>query len=159
MLIWLGKSLLPVPTILAPAAFASSGIISGSGLAIAKITASLFMLLTMSASTSFGLDRPKNISAPLIMSRSTPLSWFGLLIFASASCSECICLSPSQIAPFLSQKIRFLTPKLSISLPIAQPAAPAPLIITLISSFFLPVSLNEFISAARAITAVPCWSS
>ena len=38
----------------------------------------------------------------------------------------------------------------------AQPAAPAPLMTTLISSIFLPVRRREFMSAATAITAVPC---
>lgn len=37
---WLGKSERPVPTTLAPAALATSGIISGTGLAIANIIAS-----------------------------------------------------------------------------------------------------------------------
>ena len=42
---------------------------------------------------------------------------------------------------------------------IAIPAAPAPLVTTLISSSFLPVSLRALSIAARHTTAVPCWSS
>src|SRR3989338_8772465 len=37
LFIWFGKSLLPVPTTAAPASFASSGMISGMGFAIANI--------------------------------------------------------------------------------------------------------------------------
>ena len=37
LLTWLGKSERPVPTTFAPAALATSGIISGTGLAIANI--------------------------------------------------------------------------------------------------------------------------
>ena len=42
---------------------------------------------------------------------------------------------------------------------IAIPAAPAPLVTTLISSSFLPTTLRALSIAARVTTAVPCWSS
>lgn len=41
----------------------------------------------------------------------------------------------------------------------AIPAAPAPLVTTLISSIFFPTSRSVFNSPARVMTAVPCWSS
>ena len=41
----------------------------------------------------------------------------------------------------------------------AIPAAPAPLVTTLISSIFFPVNFKAFKSAAKVTTAVPCWSS
>ena len=76
LFIWLGKSERPVPTINAPAAFASSGIISGVGLAIAKSIGLSFMDLTISAVTSFGLETPTKASAPLSASAREPWSLF-----------------------------------------------------------------------------------
>lgn len=74
MLIWFGKSLRPVPTTAAPAASATSGKISGTGFAIAKITAPLFIDLTISAVTQFGAEKPRKISAPFIASASVRAS-------------------------------------------------------------------------------------
>ena len=44
-------------------------------------------------------------------------------------------------------------------LPIATPAAPAPLMTTRSSPIFLPVTFTAFRSAAPTTIAVPCWSS
>ena len=81
---WLGKSERPVPTTLAPAAFATSGIISGTGLAIAKIMASLFIVLTISAETMFGAETPMKISAPTKASASFPF-WPERLVTSAIS--------------------------------------------------------------------------
>ena len=80
----LGKSERPVETTAAPAAFASSGKISGIGLAHAKIIASLFMLSTISLVRRPGAETPINISAPFITSARLPFSIF-LLVFVAIS--------------------------------------------------------------------------
>ena len=72
LLIWFGKSLLPVEITLAPPALASSGKISGVGFAHAKMIASLFMVLTISVVTAPGADTPINTSAPTSISAREP---------------------------------------------------------------------------------------
>ncbi len=62
-----------MPTTLAPAALASSGIISGTGLAIAKIMASLFMEATISEVTILGAETPTKISALIRASLKEPV--------------------------------------------------------------------------------------
>ena len=55
-----------------------SGMISGTGFAIAKIIASLFIDLTISAVTILGADTPTKMSAPLSASaKSTCLACQG----------------------------------------------------------------------------------
>ena len=76
LLTWFGKSLLPVPTTLAPAAFATSGMISGTGFAIAKRMESLFIEATISGVTIFGAETPTKISAPFNASASVPEAFF-----------------------------------------------------------------------------------
>ena len=66
LFIWLGKSLRPVPTIAAPASFARSGIISGTGFAIASIIRSGAIERTISGVTHPGAETPINTSAPRI---------------------------------------------------------------------------------------------
>jgi hypothetical protein len=56
----------------APPALASSGKISGVGLAQAKMIASLFMVFTMSVVTVPGAETPMNTSAPTSMSARLP---------------------------------------------------------------------------------------
>ena len=73
LLIWLGKSERPVATTLAPPALATSGIISGVGLAIAKIIGSFAIVFTISAVTRFGADTPMNTSLFLMISANKPL--------------------------------------------------------------------------------------
>ena len=78
LLIWLGKSERPVAATAAPAARASSGMISGTGLAQAKTIGSLAMLRTMSCVSTPGFETPTKTSAPLMASASVPatLPWF-----------------------------------------------------------------------------------
>ena len=75
LLIWFGKSERPVAMTAAPPALASSGMISGVGLAQAKRIGSLAMVLTISAVTVPGAETPMNTSAFLITSASLPVSF------------------------------------------------------------------------------------
>jgi hypothetical protein len=85
LLIWLGKSLLPVAMTAAPPSFASSGKISGVGFAQANTIASFAMLLTMSTLTILGAETPMNTSAPFIASASEPWRFSRLVICAISS--------------------------------------------------------------------------
>ena len=80
LLIWLGKSLRPVPTTAAPAASARSGIISGTGLAMAKTTESLAIDDTISGVTMSATARPMNTSAPRMASAMPPVRFSGLVV-------------------------------------------------------------------------------
>ncbi len=73
MFTWLGKSLRPVPTTLAPAALAASGMISGTGLAMAKRMESLFMEATICGVTMPGAETPTKMSAPFMASAREPV--------------------------------------------------------------------------------------
>ena len=53
----------------------------------------------------------------------------------------------------------FPAPADTRSFDIAIAAAPAPFTTILMSSIFFPTTLRAFMSPARVITAVPCWSS
>ncbi len=63
------------------------------------------------------------------------------------------------MAPAESQPITFRTPALRRMSVTATPAAPTPVITTLISSILLPTTLRALSSAASTTIAVPCWSS
>ena len=88
LLIWFGKSLRPVPMTFAPAAFAISGMISGTGLAQAKMIGSRFMDLTIASSTMPGTDTPRKMSAPTRASFRPPLTILGLVSGAYSCSSE-----------------------------------------------------------------------
>ena len=75
LLTWFGKSERPVQTMRAPAAFASSGRISGTGFAIAMTTGSLLMLLIISGVRLPGAETPMKMSLPLMTSASVPCSF------------------------------------------------------------------------------------
>ena len=64
LLIWFGKSERPVAATAAPAARASSGMISGTGLAQAKTMASLAMERTMSCVSAPGADAARTRPHP-----------------------------------------------------------------------------------------------
>ncbi len=83
-MIWLGKSLRPVPTTAAPASRAKSGMISGVGLAMGRSTGSLAMERTMSWVTIPGADTPMNTSAPFIAAAIPPWVTSGLVSSASS---------------------------------------------------------------------------
>ena len=156
LLIWFGKSLLPVPTTNAPASFARSGIISGVGFAIAKMNGFSFMDFTISGVTRFGFETPINTSAPFIASASPPCILVRLVRFEREVSASEESLSPSQTMP-LEFSIRIsCTPIESSISAIATPAAPAPLMTIFRSPSCLPASFAAFMIAAEATTAVPC---
>ena len=74
------KSDLPVHTINAPAALASSGIISGTGLAKAKIIDLAFINFIHSAFNAPAAETPTNTSAFLSIVAKSPCSLLGLVI-------------------------------------------------------------------------------
>ena len=157
-MIWFGKSERPVPTTAAPPARASSGMISGVGLAMAK-TIPLFMVETISLVTSPGRDTPMNASAPFNASASLPCSCAKLLTWEISSCPAFKPSSPSQMMPLMSHMITLPKPMLMRCLPIAMPAAPAPLMTMRILPISFLVTFMALIRAAATTMAVPCWSS
>ena len=82
LLIWLGKSLRPVPTTAAPASLARSGMISGVGLAMGNRMAPGAMVLTISGVKRPGALTPRNTSAPTSISASVPLRFSGFVTLA-----------------------------------------------------------------------------
>ena len=159
MLIWFGKSERPVPTTAAPAETALSGIISGTGLAIAKTIAPSAIDDTMFSVTISGAETPIKTSAPFITSARVPFSPLGFVFSERALCASERLSMPSHIAPNLSHIIKFFSPSFIKCSPIAVPAAPAPLITHFISPILLPTSFNALSIAAATTIAVPCWSS
>ena len=101
-----------------------------------------------------------NTSAPLMASASVPFTLSGLVALAMASLYLFMPSGrPSQMGPLESHMMTFLSPTAMSSLMIAVPAAPAPLVTTLMSSMFLPTILRALRRPASVTTAVPCWSS
>ena len=158
LLIWLGWSLRPVPTMRAPAARASSGSISGTGLAMGKTTAPSAMEDTISLVTMCGALTPIRTSAPFIASASVPAIPSGLVRRAMSAWASFIG-RPSRRMPARSTILRCLRPRLIRCFPMAMPAEPAPLITARTSPMSLPTTFRAFISAAATTMAVPCWSS
>ena len=159
LLIWLGKSDRPVPTTAAPWARASSGMISGTGLAMARITESLAIVSTMAPVTRPGRETPMNTSAPTKASARVPVRFSGLVRAASSSWWLGWPGVPGTRMPSLSHRVRWRYPRSSNSLAAAPPAAPMPLRTIFTSSFFLPTTFRALVRAAVITTAVPCWSS
>ena len=167
LLIWLLKSLRPVPTTAAPAALASSGMISGIGLAMAKMNGSGFMVRTMAWVTQLALLTPTNTSAPTRASAKDPFLQPGLVNVAKDRLAGRVLISgrSGDKIPVRSQMNTCLTASVSgypwpnRSSAMAVPAAPAPLITTVRSDRRLPVSFAAFIRAASRVMDVPCWSS
>ena len=132
--------------------FTSSGSISGTGFAKAKITGSSAILATICLLSAPATESPKNISAPSIASSS---------VLASVSMANCALYSfrsvrEVEITPLESHIIMFSTPNSLYIFAQEIPAAPAPFTTILICSTFLPVSSSTFISPAVVMMAVPC---
>jgi hypothetical protein len=157
LLIWLGKSLRPVATTEAYR-WATSGWISGSGLAMAKTNAPLAMVATASSGTVPPLT-PTKTSAPASAAASGPLSPPGLVIRASSRFTSVRSARSWDTTPLRSQTTTSRTPAPSRILAMATPAAPAPEITTRRPVMSRPVSRAALVSAASVTTAVPCWSS
>jgi len=156
LLSWLGKSDLPVATILAHAFLAASGIISGVGLAIAKIMESLFILLTSSLFSTQGALTQTNTSAQLKALLRVQSIFFGLIIGSIFIFSEFRSVLFFETIHLLSQTRISPTQYNLKSFNIAVHAAHSQLITTFISSFFFHTILSELISHARQTIAVPC---
>ena len=159
LLIWLGKSDRPVPTTAAPWARAMSGIISGTGLAMARRMGSLAMDSTISPVTRPGRETPMKTSAPTKASARVPRCLAWLVRAASSAWWGSRLGSPAQRIPSLSHRMRLEYPRSSSSLAAAPPAAPMPFRTTLTCSFFFPTTFRALVRAAVMTTAVPCWSS
>ena len=160
LLIWLGKSERPVAMIAAPASAASSGMISGVGLAIAKTSELSFIEATSAIVTSPGPASPRNRSAPTITSDvcgMLPSAWLWCPDQPAASrfqgfrSSRSIVSSPLEsISEMSSQPIKRRIEEQAI------PLAPAPSTTTRRSLKSRLVSLIALITPASATTAVPC---
>ena len=68
-------------------------------------------------------------------------------------------LIPSQMMPLMSHMTILPKPMEMSSLPMAMPAAPAPLMTIFICPICLPVTRMALSRAAATTMAVPCWSS
>ena len=133
----------------------SSGIISGTGFAKAKIIGCADIFFTISSVRILGFESPKNISAPRIAS----LSVLSFVLMANSSLYLFKSVRSTLTTPRLSKSTICSTPKFRYILAHAIPAAPAPLMTTLMSLIFLPLISIALISPALDIIAVPCWSS
>jgi hypothetical protein len=139
-------------------AWASSGVISGSGLAMAKMTGSRAMEATMAGVTAPFALTPRNTSAPRMASssvrNSVSTAWADFHWFMPS-------VRPCQMTPLVSQTRQF-SPRAPIDLRSsmqAMPAAPAPFRTMRTSSMRFSVRCSALISPAAQMTAVPCWSS
>ncbi len=136
----------------------SSGVISGSGLAMAKMIGLSAIERTMSAVSAPFTDRPKKTSAPSIASASVralvSTAWSSFHSFIPS-------LRPLWTTPLVSQSrmLSALKPIAFISDRQAMPAAPAPLQTSFVAAMSRPVRSSAFMRPAMAMIAVPCWSS
>ena len=133
LLIWFGKSERPVATTFAPPFFASSGIISGVGFAIANTIASSAIVLTISEVTIFGADTPTKISLPFIAVFRSPCRRSLFVISAISFCARFIHSSPGARIPLRSTRTTSPIPSSRSRRQIEIPAEPAPLITTFAS--------------------------
>ena len=140
------------------AARASSGVISGSGLAMAKMIGLSAMARTISWVSAPFTDRPKNTSAPSIAcSRVRALvveAWADFHWFMPS-------VRPWKTTPLVSARMMCSgrMPIAFSSSTQAMAAEPAPLTTSLVSRSVRPVRWQALISPAAATMAVPCWSS
>ena len=155
LLIWLGKSLRPVPMTAAPPLRASSGMISGTGLAMGN-TMPQRMVRTISAVTRPGRDTPMKASAPLRASARVPCSCARLEMWEISSWPGLSPGSPAQMTPLMSHITTLPKPIRMSSFPMAMPAAPAPLMTILTLPISFPVTLMALSRAAATTMAVPC---
>jgi len=133
------------------------GTISGFGFAIAKITGSLFKLLTIDSVKTLAAETPMSTSAPVEIS--ARVVSFEIVALARVILKSFIpAFLPGQMTPLVSttNTLFLLAPAFINNFVQAIPAAPAPLHTILI----LPISFFEISSAfqspARQMMAVPC---
>ncbi len=134
----------------------SSGVISGSGLAIAKMIGLAAIDAIISGLTAPFWLRPRNRSAPTIASArvraSVTAAWADFHWFMPS-------VRPAKMTPLVSHMTTSRTPSSLISSVQAMALAPAPLTTILISLALRPVRWSALIRPAAAMIAVPCWSS
>ena len=132
--------------------------ISGLGLASARISGSFAICFSSSGFSTPPAESPRKMSAPAITSASVRAS----VSLAKTSFQRSISLSrPLNTTPSRSvtQMFSTLAPRLTSWFRQASAAAPAPLATILTSENDLPASVSALVTAAPTITAVPCWSS
>ncbi len=156
LLIWLGKSLLPVPTTAAPACLASSGMISGVGFAMAKTMASFPMVFIISCVKQPGADTPMKTSALFKASASVPRILPRLVIRLISACVGFNSDIPSQMTPKRSHRISRFTPMFIKWRAMEMPAAPAPLMTQDTDAISFPTTFTALSNAAPTTMAVPC---
>ena len=140
------------------AALASSGRISGSGLASARMIGWLGHALDHGRRHhAGGRAAEEDVGALDHVGQRARL---GLLAVALLDLVELVAAA-SRTTPLLSHMKMFagLTPRPTITSRQAMAAAPAPETAILISPIFLPTSSSPLSSAAAEMIAVPCWSS
>ncbi len=157
LLIWLGKSLRPVATT-AAYLWATSGWISGFGLAIAKISA-FFAIFATADSGTVPPETPMKTSAPSRAASNGPASPALFVNDASSRLTSVRSSRSRETMPLRSHTATSPMPASTRILAIATPAAPAPEITARSSPSVRPVRRAALRSAARVTTAVPCWSS
>jgi hypothetical protein len=136
----------------------SSGVISGSGLAMAKMIGLSAIDFTISLVTAPLTESPKNTSAPAsacasvradVRTAAAPTS--------TGSCRRC---GPGRLRPWCREMMLSGVKPIALSSSRqAMPAAPAPLHTSLVDLMSRPVRSSALISPAAAMMAVPCWSS
>ena len=151
----------------APPAFASFGIISGTGFAMVNMIGLGAMDFIISFVTRLPLETPMKTSAPLRASARVPCTFRGFVRPAMDFFTPSKSLRLLLMIPLLSQMITSFagvhmplsTPTHSRSFATAMPAAPAPESTIFMLSSGLPATFDALISAASMTIAVPCWSS
>ncbi len=158
LLTWFGKSDRPVATMASGrSAATSSGEISGSGLASARITGRSASRCSHSGFSTRGADRPMKMSAPASTSASVRPSVrraYGAMRASTPS-------RPAWTTPLMSVSVTFAAgnPMPTSRSTQASAAAPAPDVTRRVSESRLPCSSSALRTAAATVMAVPCWSS
>ena len=136
----------------------SSGAISGSGFASAKMMGRGAMDATIAGVTTPLAERPTTTSAPAIASSRVRT---GRSVANGALYSFIPFSRPARITPARSTMTRFSrrTPRRRQWRAVASADAPAPVKTTVASPMSRPEISSALRSAAPAMIAVPCWSS
>jgi hypothetical protein len=145
--------------ILAQAALAKSGIISGVGFAIAKIIGSLFIDSTIFHVKTHGAETQINISFQITASFKSQLIFSLLVISNIFNFSEFKSVLFLDTIHLLSHTIISHTQYNFNSLIIAVQAAHNQFTTILISFLSLFIIFKLFIKPAKTTIAVQCWSS
>ena len=141
---------------------ATSGSISGTGLAMAKTMLSGAIDATSASVRMFGADTPRKTSAPRMASESVPVTPSAFVFSAIQAWLGC---SPRARRPGPGGRPVDVgdddvpAPRVEEQLEDRGPRAPAPLMTTRTSSSRLPTTRSALRRAASATMAVPCWSS